>query len=63
MKKVIITELCSVVIYISLVLWQTQTQPFETVSQVHSIRYFAYFMLFAVQLPAILKANNQSIKG
>jgi PST family polysaccharide transporter len=63
MKRVIITELCSVVIYVSLVIWQTQTQPFETVSQVHSIRYFAYFMLFAVQLPAILKANNQSIKG
>jgi PST family polysaccharide transporter len=63
MKRVIITELCSVVIYVLLVLWQTQTQAFETVSQVHSIRYFAYFMLFAVQLPAILKANNQSIKG
>lgn len=63
MKRVIITELCSVVIYVSLVLWQTQTQAFETVSQVHSIRYFAYFMLFAVQLPAILKANNQTVKG
>lgn len=63
MKRVIITELCSVVIYVSLVLWQTQTQAFETVSQVHSIRYFAYFMLFAVQLPAILKANNQTVKS
>ncbi len=63
MKRVIITELCSVVVYVSLVLWQTQTQAFETVSQVHSIRYFAYFMLFAVQLPAILKANNQTVKG
>ncbi|MFY8034038.1 MAG: hypothetical protein ACOVMN_05930 [Flexibacteraceae bacterium] len=63
MKRVIITELCSVVIYVSLVIWQTQTQTFETVSQVHSIRYFAYFMLFAVQLPAILKANNQTVKG
>jgi PST family polysaccharide transporter len=63
MKRVIITELCSVVIYVSLVLWQTQTQAFETVSQVHSIRYFAYFMLFAVQLPTILKANNQTVKG
>ena len=63
MKRVIVTELCSVVIYVSLVLWQTQTQTFETVSQVHSIRYFAYFMLFAVELPAILKANNQTVKG
>jgi PST family polysaccharide transporter len=60
MKRVIITEIASVVIYVSLVLWQTQTQPFANVSLVHSIRYFAYFLILALQIPFILKGQEKS---
>lgn len=60
MKRVIITEIASVVIYVSLVIWQTQTQSFANVSLIHSIRYFAYFLIYVLQLAAILKSGNSS---